>query len=118
MTPSRDARVADYLAALDHPMKPVILAVREALLAADHRVVESLKWSNLAFGGPALFAKFVPAKAHLSVIFLRGTEIAEDPAGLLGGDHNKAYRGVKYASAGEVDADALGALARQALALE
>lgn len=118
MTPSKDARVADYLAALDHPLKPVILAAREALLAADDRVSESLKWSNLAFGGPALFAKFVPAKAHLSVIFLRGAEIADDPAGLLTGDHNKAYRSVKYATADAIDAGALGALARQALALE
>lgn len=42
-------RVDDFLAALDHPRKAEILAVRQVILGADPRIGEGVKWNAPSF---------------------------------------------------------------------
>lgn len=42
--------VADYLAELDHPLRPVVEWLRSTLLAADPALNERIKWNAPSFG--------------------------------------------------------------------
>lgn len=44
-----NASVTAFLDALDHPLKPVLEAMRTAILAADRRVTEGIKWKAPSF---------------------------------------------------------------------
>jgi hypothetical protein len=48
--------VERYLAALDHPRKPEILAIRQLILAADQRITEGIKWNVPSFRTSEYFA--------------------------------------------------------------
>ena len=43
------AQVDAYMAALDHPLKPSVAALRKAILAVDKRIVEQVKWNAPSF---------------------------------------------------------------------
>lgn len=58
------ASVAAYLAALDHPLKPVLEAVRGAILAADPGVTEGVKWSSASFYRHGWFATIGARPKH------------------------------------------------------
>lgn len=86
------AAVAAYLAALDHPLKPVVEAVRAAVLAADPAVTEGVKWNAASFYRCGWFATVNVRPKHGVLVVLhhgakataaapRGT--IRDPAGLL-----------------------------------
>lgn len=61
---------------LDHPLKPLMLRVRRAILASDKRVSESIKWSTPTFSYHGDIASFIPnAKSFVSLLFHRGSEI-------------------------------------------
>ena len=38
-----------WLEAYDNPMKPVVVAIRDLILAADPRVTEAIKWQAPTF---------------------------------------------------------------------
>ncbi|HEU5180561.1 MAG TPA: DUF1801 domain-containing protein [Candidatus Polarisedimenticolia bacterium] len=48
--------VEAFLASLRHPAKPVILAVRETILAADSKIAEGIKWKVPSFRTSEYFA--------------------------------------------------------------
>lgn len=57
--PSRQRpTVASYLDALDHPQKPVVLAVRAAVLATSAEIHEGIKWNAPSFRTTEYFATF------------------------------------------------------------
>jgi len=41
--------VETFLAALEHPFKPDILALRQVILGADPSIAESIKWNAPSF---------------------------------------------------------------------
>lgn len=85
--------VDDFLAALDHPYKPELLALRQIILAADPRIREEIKWNAPSFRTTEAFATFhLRAKAGVQLVFHLGAKVREtastgitvtDPAGLL-----------------------------------
>ncbi len=76
-----DAWMADY----DNPQKALVQAVREAVLAADPRVGECVKWQAPTFTYKGNIASFFPkAKAHVSLMFHQGGRIPGRFAGLEG----------------------------------
>lgn len=93
--PANDATddVARFLAALDHPHRPVILAIRALILAADPRVREHIKWNAPTFHTDVDFATFhlrgnggVQLVLYLGVTSRPDSEartIIADPTGLL-----------------------------------
>lgn len=65
-----------WFAKLEHPQKETMLAVRKAVLAADQRVSECIKWSSPTFVFEGNLASLQPnAKKFASLMFHRGAEI-------------------------------------------
>lgn len=104
-----DAWMEDY----DNPMKPVVQAVREVILATDPRVGECIKWKAPTFTFEGSIASFFPrAKKHASLMFHRGAEIPGEHA-ILEGDGAQA-RSAKFVDLDDVSAkrEALEAVVR------
>jgi hypothetical protein len=73
---NRNPEVEAWFARLEHPQKQTMLAVREAILAADSRMSECIKWSTPTFVFNGNLASLQPnAKQFVSVMFHRGSEI-------------------------------------------
>lgn len=83
--------VDDYLAGLAHVHRDGILRVRSAILAADPRLVERIKWNAPSFGlGAAdlVTMRLAPREAfqlvfHRGVAKVAGVVTIDDPDGLL-----------------------------------
>ena len=86
--------VGAYLADLEHPLEQVILLLRKAILAADKRIEESIKWNAPSYHvAGAHFATFhlrrsdrVQLVLHLGAKPRPGATVREsvpDPEGLL-----------------------------------
>jgi len=68
-----------WMAVYDNPMKDVVQAIREAILAADPRIEETIKWKAPTFTYKGNMASFFPkSKAHASLMFHKGAEIPGD----------------------------------------
>ncbi|WP_421726293.1 DUF1801 domain-containing protein [Bauldia sp.] len=84
--PDVDAWLADY----DNPMKPVVTAVRDLVLAREPRVSETIKWQAPTFVYQGNIASFFPkSKKHASLMFHKGAEIPGSFPN-LGGDGKEA----------------------------
>lgn len=65
-----------WLAGYDNPMKPVVSAIREHILASDPRITETIKWQAPTFVYKGNIASFFPkARKHASLMFHRGAHI-------------------------------------------
>lgn len=74
MTPNPE--VDRWMSAYVNPQKDLVQAVRRAILAADPRVGECIKWQAPTFTYKGNIASFFPkAKAHVSLMFHRGAMI-------------------------------------------
>lgn len=90
--PEVDAWFESY----DNPMKPVVQAVREAILKADPRIEECIKWKAPTFTYKGNLASFFPkSKQHASLMFHKGAEIEGDFPNLEG--DGKEARSMKFA---------------------
>ncbi len=68
--------VDEWLDRYDNPMKPVVVAVRQVVLAADPRVSEAVKWQAPTFIYKGNIASFFPkSKRHAALMFHKGATI-------------------------------------------
>ncbi|MGR0318970.1 DUF1801 domain-containing protein [Agromyces sp. ZXT2-3] len=96
--PAVDAWFEQY----DNPQRDLVMAVRDAVLEADDRVTEAIKWQAPTFVYRGNIASFYPkAKAHASLMFHRGAELP-DPDGLLEGEGDTS-RVAKFADADDLE---------------
>ena len=103
----------------DNPQRELVLAVREAILDADDRVTESIKWQAPTFAYKGNIASFYPkTKTHASLMFHRGAAL-DDPDGLLEGEGDVS-RVARFFDADDLDAKraALQRLIRAWIALQ
>ena len=80
-----------YMAGLEHPLKPVLIRLREIVLAADPGITEQVKWNAPSFcwnGDDRVTANLRPGAVLL--VFHRGVAVKDaagfsfdDPAGSL-----------------------------------
>jgi hypothetical protein len=64
-----------FLASLEHPFKPEILALRQVILGADPRIAESVKWTAPSFYTSEHFATMqLRAKDGVQVILHLGAK--------------------------------------------
>lgn len=99
INPDVDAWMTSY----DNPMKDVVQAVREAILAADPKVTEVIKWQAPTFVYKGNIASFFPkSKAHASLMFHKGAALPGDFPNLEG--EAKDGRTMKFASLEDVEA--------------
>ena|SRR5688572_19724936 len=81
-SPEVDAWFEGY----SNPQRGLVQAVREAVLDADERVTEAIKWQAPTFIYKGNIASFFPrTKTHASLMFHRGA-VLDDPHGLLEGE--------------------------------
>jgi uncharacterized protein YdhG (YjbR/CyaY superfamily) len=68
--------VEQWLAVYDRPLKPLLLALRDIILAADARIDECIKWQTPTFIFNGNLASFNPrSKKHVSLMFHVGAMI-------------------------------------------
>jgi hypothetical protein len=92
-----------WFAGSSHPLKDVMLLVRRAILAADDRVEESIKWKSPTFSFEGNIASINPrAKKYVSLMFHRGADIPGSFPHLEGGGNVARY--MQFADAGDVEA--------------
>lgn len=100
---AKNPDVDAWLASYDNPMKPVVLAVRDIILAADGRMSESIKWKSPTFEFKGNLASFNPrSKQFASLMFHTGAMIPGDHPILEGGGDTARY--VRFASLEDVAA--------------
>jgi hypothetical protein len=81
-----------YFAQLSHPQKETMQKVREAILATDERVEESIKWKSPTFSYKRNIASINPqAKQYVSLMFHRGADIPGDFPSLSGSGEVARY---------------------------
>jgi len=74
-----------------HPMKEAMLRVR-ALIMADERMAEAIKWKSPTFMYKGNMASFNPrTKAHVSLMFHTGASIPGTHLRLVGGGDTARY---------------------------
>jgi hypothetical protein len=72
----RDPEVDAWFEALEHPLKDVMLDVRRAILSADRRVGECIKWKSPTFTFEGNIASIDPkSKAHVLLMFHQGAKL-------------------------------------------
>jgi hypothetical protein len=90
----RPEEVEAYMAALDHPLKAEIQAVRKIIKGANKGITEQIKWNAPSFAYKDYLVTFnLHAKQHVHLVFHNGA-ILPDPSGLLEGgypDRRMAY---------------------------
>ena len=85
----------------DNPQRELVLAVREAILEADERVIEVIKWQAPTFVYQGNIASFYPkTRTHASLMFHRGAALP-DPDGLLEGEGDVS-RVARFLDAGDL----------------
>ncbi len=98
---------------------PLANQLREWILTWEPDLTESIKWNNLCFSGRKLVLGLAACKAHVTLFFFRGTELA-DPARLFapGGARNTNIRSVRLTTLDTLDRAALRELLHAAVALD
>jgi hypothetical protein len=94
--------VDSWFEELDHPLIDGMQRARQAILGADPRVTETIKWSTPTFVYKGNIVSFAPAKAAISLMFHRGAEIPGEHPRMEG--VNKLVRTMRFASLEEVEA--------------
>jgi hypothetical protein len=110
---NENPEVSAWMAALEHPLRDVILEVRNVFLEADERITETIKWKSPTFMYEGNLASIDPkAKKHVAVLFHRGAEIPGDHP-LLQGD-GKLARYARFPDTASVEAgrDGLASIVR------
>ena len=89
---TKTATVDDFMARLEHPLKAEIEILRAAVLRADDRIKESVKWNAPSFYVSEHFATFkLRPPETVQLVFHRGAKVRADnasadiadPAGIL-----------------------------------
>ena len=85
--------IDEFLAALEHPCKQEIMALRQLILKADPRITEEIKWNAPSFRTREHFATFqLRAQTGVQIVLHLGAKVREtattgieiaDPTALL-----------------------------------
>ena len=100
----RNPEVDAWLAAWDNPMRDVVAAMRETLLATDDRIAEKIAWNQPTFMHNGMFAGFLSRATKAAVLmFMDGSHFEAGHPGLIAGD-GKTARQFRVVSLEEADA--------------
>lgn len=85
-----DGGIDAWLARLDHPLEPALQALRAAILGADPRIAEGVKWNAMSFRTVEWFATARVHRDEVLLILHLGARVkgggglrVEDPSGRL-----------------------------------
>jgi hypothetical protein len=78
--PASFSEAGAFMAALDHPLKADIEAVRELILGASPAVSEGVKWNSLSFRKSDWFATVnLRSKDVIQLVFHTGAKVKDNP---------------------------------------
>lgn len=113
--PSPEQQVADYIAALQHPLKEVVLALRSIMLTVDPTVAEQIKWNSLSYYYTGDMLPFDPKEYKRDIVvfnlhkqdsvllvFPTGAKV-NDTTGLLQGKFPDGRKTASFSSIEEVN---------------
>ena len=84
---AKSPTVDEFMAALEHPYKAEVQAVREIILGVHPDITEQVKWNAPSFSYQGYLATFsLHRRAYAMLIFHEGA-ILDDQDGLLEGDY-------------------------------
>jgi hypothetical protein len=110
-------RISKRVAAFDDWRGATLARIRDLIQAADPDIVEEWKWDNPVWSHDGIVCTGEVYKSVVKMTFLKGASL-KDPSGLfnssLGG---KTRRAIDVREGEEIDASALKALIREAVAL-
>ena len=121
----------EYFKALDHPMKPLVEALRTIVLTTNNEIGEQVKWNSLCFYYTGDMKAFDPneykrdivvfnlyKESSVLLVFPTGA-IVEDAYGLLQGSFKDERKTIQFSTLNEVEAkkDDLQTVIRKWLAL-
>ena len=87
-----DPAVDEWFTRTDHPLVDVMQDVRRAILAADRRITESIKWKSPTFLYRGNIASIDPkAKRQVTLLFHQGATIPGRHPHLEGGGSTARY---------------------------
>lgn len=115
MIPYQNKDIETYVASLTHLQKELLLPIREAVLNADSRVKEGIKWGSICFFSPEAggnICGYRVAQKHVTLLFMEGAAL-KDEYSILEGTGAKA-RTYKNDGTQPVPVDALQDLVKQA----
>ena len=99
----RSPEVDAWFKELDHPLKDAMLEARKAILGADRRITETIKWKSPTFIYEGNIASIEPrAKKQVSVLFHQGASLPGKHPLLEGGGGTVRY--MRFADLGDVKA--------------
>lgn len=107
--------VDEYVAAIPESLRPVATALRSAVREAAPDARESIKWGQPVYESNGPFAALKAQPRWITLTFWRGAALG-DPSGVLAGEGDR-MRHARFATTDEVRADVVGALVREAVAL-
>jgi hypothetical protein len=108
-----DARIAE----LGDWRGETLARVRELIKAADPEVVEEWKWRNPVWSHDGIICTGESYRKAVKLTFLKGASL-DDPAGLFNSSlEGNTRRAIDIGEGEEIDAEALKALIREAVAL-
>lgn len=114
MIPYTSQEIERYVDSLTDLQKNLLLPIREAVLGADSRVREAIKWGSICFFSPEASGNicgYRVAKQHVTLLFMEGASL-KDPNNILAGTGAKA-RTYKYDGKVPLNANALQDLVQQ-----
>jgi hypothetical protein len=98
-----DPEVDAWFARSVHPLKPVMLAVRAAILGVDPRIGEAIKWKSPTFIFQGNIASIDPrAKQYVNLMFHQGAKLPGPHPSLEGGAGTVKY--LRFADLADVTA--------------
>ncbi|ULQ56002.1 DUF1801 domain-containing protein [Flavihumibacter rivuli] len=113
---SNEAQVSDYIQGLNHPLKPLVLAIRDTVLETDPSIGEQVKWNSLSYYYTGEMKAFDPKtfqrdllviNVHKAdkvlLVFPTGARIPNGE-GLLEGNYTDGRRMITYHSLEELQA--------------
>jgi hypothetical protein len=115
-SPNKGQSVDAWIVAkCDATQTALVGLIRGAVRKAAPKAAESIKWNQPVFESDGPFAFIRVARAHVTLGFWRGTQLA-DPKGRLEGEGTR-MKHHKYTSAADVNAAEIAAWVKQAVQL-
>lgn len=105
--------VENWFNTLSEEQKPILLDLRELVLATDENIVETIKWGQPCYSLNSLICYLQKAKAHVALGFQNGAHF-NDPHGLLEGT-GKDMRHIKVAMTEKIKFPSFKALLEEAV---
>lgn len=101
-------KVDEYMSKFEHPLKDVLVELRQLIMSFDKSIGEEIKWNAPAFfytgemepSDPKLYKRYIAVsnihyKDHILLIIMHGADV-DDESGFLEGDYKDGRRLVKF----------------------